>query len=345
MPKNEDEVFYSNEVPMDSKSSEAYNDPWQQITNSKNNKSDYIDDPSYIKFRRSGRSKKGKSRRQLSKESQLKSKRNKTVALNVTVAPPPSRKPPISKELLQGRKQLPVAFDEIGNDISQVTNNDKALQEFDEIPRNNVSAVTLEPTENRILPLENKLNPQTNQEEAISTGSSNDGEEKCMEPYAFPQLESEDDDETERENRTTSLDEKNEKEAFRELNLKTETEKLSEGADMAYYEKRNSENSTKEAEVIEISNEEERTENWSDYMIEDTRVTEYDKEDVEGDEQEDNYDRMTDGRVDSEPTSEMKRIMDWFPRSKLLTTENNGYKLFPGVSTNGSHIRQSGYKK
>jgi hypothetical protein len=35
---------------------------------------------------------------------------------------------------------------------------------------------------------------------------------------------------------------------------------------------------------------------------------------------------------DLEPTAEMKRIMNWFPRSRLLTTENNGYKLFPGVS-------------
>ena len=42
---------------------------------------------------------------------------------------------------------------------------------------------------------------------------------------------------------------------------------------------------------------------------------------------------VTDERQeDFEPTAEMKRIMNWFPRSRLLTTENNGYKLFPGVS-------------
>jgi len=42
---------------------------------------------------------------------------------------------------------------------------------------------------------------------------------------------------------------------------------------------------------------------------------------------------ITDERQDDfEPTAEMKRIMNWFPRSRLLTTENNGYKLFPGVS-------------
>lgn len=42
---------------------------------------------------------------------------------------------------------------------------------------------------------------------------------------------------------------------------------------------------------------------------------------------------ITDKRQDDfEPTAEMKRIMNWFPRSRLLTTENNGYKLFSGVS-------------
>jgi len=42
---------------------------------------------------------------------------------------------------------------------------------------------------------------------------------------------------------------------------------------------------------------------------------------------------ITDKRQDDfEPTAEMKRILNWFPRSRLLTTENDGYKLFPGVS-------------
>jgi hypothetical protein len=330
IPENDVEVFYNNEVTMDNKSSQANKGSCQQITDTKNTDVEYVDNPTYSKFPRSGRSRKGKSRRQLSTKSHLKSKRNTTAALEVTVIQPTSQQPPIFKELVQGKKQLLVAFDRTANDTSQVAKTDKAFQELDETPWGNVSAVMLESTENHTLPLENT---QTNQEEISSTESNIDDEdEKFFEPYALPLQQSEDGDESEAGNRTTSLEETNEKEAFHEFNWTTETGQRSEGMDVAEYEERNSGNFTKGADVAEISNEEQHTDNWTDYVIEDTTVREYDKEDVECDERENNYDSIADGRGDFEPTSEMKRIIDWFPRSKLLTTENNGYKLFPGVS-------------
>lgn len=329
IPKNDDEVYYDNKVPVDIKSSQTNKDPWQQITDTINTDAEYINVPLYSKFRRSGRSKKGKSRRQLSPKSRLRSEKNTTEASDVTLAQVTSHQPQIFKEPVQEKQRLMVGFDRIANDTSQKD----AFQELDETPWGNVSAVMLESTENHSVPLDNDLNQQEDQKEVNSTESKDDVREKFTEPHTLPLPETGYGDEFEADNRTMSSEETNGKETFNEVTCTTETGQRSEEVDVTGDKDSDSRNSTEEIDISEVSNEEQETDSWSDYVIEDPTVREYGKENVEGHQQQYYHDNVEDGRGNFEPTSEMKRLRDWFPRSRLLTTENNGYKLFPGVST------------
>ncbi|PSN47673.1 hypothetical protein C0J52_18408 [Blattella germanica] len=66
----------------------------------------------------------------------------------------------------------------------------------------------------------------------------------------------------------------------------------------------------------------------TDYVIEDTLTGDDDDDDenvgIEAESTEVDFSEL-------EVPPEMKRIMEWYPRSKPLSTLNNGYKLFPGV--------------
>jgi hypothetical protein len=339
--RNVDGLYYNNnEVPVVNKSSKNNKNPWQQIIDTIDTDAEDADVPVYNKFRRSAKSKKGKSRRQLSPKSHISSEMNASItSLNDTVFQPVLQEPPILKQVIQENQQLRVAFNRLDNDTSQMGNIDESFQELNETPWENVAAVMLDSLANNSLSADKNLNQQADKKEIDSTDSGADQEgEKLMEPDALPLEQSKDGDEFEADKGTISLDDTRENKIVHARNYNKEAWTRTEGMDSDAYEEENSRNSTERIEVAGNLNGEQHALSESDYVIEDPTVREYDKEDVEP---ENNYDNMGDGRGDSEPTSEMKRIMDWFPRSKLLTKENNGYKLFPGVSScNKSNTKQ-----
>jgi hypothetical protein len=330
VPRNEDEFYYKNEVDVDEQSSQRNKDLWEQTTQATYNDIKDVHKPMFIKFRRPGKVKRGKYRRKLSPRSQVTSESNVTATLDGTDTQLTLPEPPIFKELVQENQRLQVSFDRNGNDTSQMEKTDEAFQEFDETQWDNVAAVLLDSTANHTLPVDQ----QEDQEEVHATESSiNQEHEKLMESYALPLKQYEDSDGFEAEENTTTLEETNEK----EHNYNIERMKASGGVDINDYKERNSKHSTAGSDIAGIFDQEKRAVIESDYVIEDPTVREYDKEDVE-DEEEYKYGNRQDDHGDYEPTSEMKRIMDWFPRSTLLTTENNGYKLFPGVSACSSGL-------
>lgn len=328
--RNVDGLYYNNEVPVVDKSSKNNKNPWKRIFDAIDNDAEDANTPIFNKFRRSAKSKKGKSRRQLSPKSYVTRKMSASITpLNETVIQPFLQEPPILKQVIQGNHQLGVAFNRLHNDTSQMGTTDEAFQELNETPWDNVAAVMLDSVANHTLPVDKNLNQQTNQKEIDSTESSADRERaKLMEPRALPLEQSEDREEFETDKGIISLNDTRGNEIVHARNYNKEAWNRTEGLDSDDYDEGNARNSTESAEAAGNLNGEQHADNESDYVIKDPTVREYDKEDVE---LENNYDNMGDGRGGSEPTSEMKRIMDWFPRSKLLTTENNGYKLFPGV--------------
>jgi hypothetical protein len=331
--------FNNNKVPVVNKSSKYNKNRWQQITDATDTDAEDADVPIFNKFRRSAKSKKRKSRRQLSLKSHITRNMNASItSLNDTVIQPVLQVPPILKQIVQENQQLRVAFNRLDNDTSQMGNTDESFQELNETPWDNVSAVMLDSVANHSQPVDKNLNQQTDNKEIDSADSGTDQEqEKLMEPDALPLKQSEDVDELETDKGTISLDDTGENKTVHARNYNKESWNRTEGVDSDNYEEENSRNSTERVEVADNLNGDQHSDTESDYVIEDPTVREYDKEDVE---LENNYNNIGDGRGDSEPTSEMKRIMDWFPRSKLLTTENNGYKLFPGVSSrNKSNIK------
>jgi hypothetical protein len=253
-----------------------------------------------------------------------------TTTLNEAVTQPVLQEPPILKQVIQENQQLRVAFNRLDNDTSQMGTTDEAFQELNETPWDNVAAVMLDSVANHSLPVDKNLIQQTDKKEIDPTERRADQErEELMEPHALPLEQPQDGDEFETDKGIISLNDTRENEIVHARDYNKEAWNRTEGVVSDDYEEENERNSTERVEVAGNWNGDQYTEIESDYVIEDPTVREYDKEDVElGN----NYDNMGDGRGDSEPTSEMKRIMDWFPRSKLLTTENNGYKLFPGVS-------------
>jgi hypothetical protein len=311
------------------KSSKNHQNPSQQIIDAVETDVEDADVPIINKFRRSGKSEKGKSRRQLSPKSHVNRKMNATTTpSDEAVIQPVLQEPPILKQLVQENQQLRVAFNRIGNDTSQVGNTDEAFEQLNETPWDNVAAVTLDSVANRSQPVDNNLNQQTNKKVINSIDSIlNQEREELLEPHALLLEQSQDGDEFEADREIISVNDTSEKEIVHAHNYSTEAWNRTEGVDTDDYEERNSGNSTERVAVAGNLHGEQHPNIESDYVIEDPTVREYDKEEVE---LEDNYDNMEDG--ESEPTSEMKRIMDWFPRSKVLTMENNGYKLFPGVS-------------
>lgn len=334
--RNVNGLYYNNnEVPVVNKSSKNNKNPWRQVIDAIDTDAEDADVPIFNKFRRSAKSKKGKSRRQLSPKSPVTREMNSSItSLNDTGIQPVLQEPPILKQVVQENQQLRVAFNRLDNGTSQMGNTDESFQELNDTPWNNVAAVILDSVANHSLPVEKNLNHQIDSRD----GGTDQEREKVMEPDALPLEQSEDGDEFEADKGTISLDDTRENKTLHARNYNKEVWNRTEGEDNDDYEEENSRNSTERVEVAGNLNGEQQANIESDYVIEDPTVREYDKEDVE---LENNYDNMGDGRGDSEPTSEMKRIMDWFPRSKLLTTENNGYKLFPGVSSrNKSNTKQ-----
>jgi hypothetical protein len=326
LQRNKGCVCYNDEVPVVYKSSKNNKDAWQQITDASESDAEDADAPIFNKFRRSARSKRRKSRRKSSSNVHVNREENATItSLNETTIQPVLQEPPILKQMAQMDQELRVAFNRLGNETSEAVNSDEAFQELNESQWENVAAVLLDSVTSHNPASDEILNQQTNRKEINSTDSSVDQE---LRQLTQPSEWSEDGNGPQADKEIISLDDARENKILHARNYNKEARNRTD-EEGSNDEEENWRKSTESVEVEAKSNGE-QSPDIDEYVIEDPTVREYDKVDVEV---EDYYDTMGDGRGDSEPTSEMRRIMDLFPRSKLLTTENNGYKLFPGVSS------------
>lgn len=328
--RNKGCLCYNNEVPVANKSSKNNKNPWQQIIDAAGSDVEDADVPMFNKFRRSAKSKKKKSRHHLSSQSHVHREVNATItSFKETVVQPVLHEPPILKQLAQGDQQLRVAFNRLDNETSEAGKADEAFQELNETHWGNVAAVMLDSVASHSPASDENLNLQ-NWKEINSADCSADQELQVLtESEALPLEQSEDGIESQADKEIISLDDARENKIVHASNYNKEAWKRTDEGD-SNDEEKNWRKSTESVEVAGKLNGQQHADIESDYVIEDPTGREYDKQDVE---LENYYDNMGDELGDSAPTSEMKRIMDWFPRSKLLTTENNGYKIFPGVSS------------
>lgn len=265
-----------------------------------------------------------------------------------------AHEPPILRALFWGNGRLPYAFDSINNETRQVENSDQTFVKGDATPWGHAAAIMYDSTEqNTATTVENKPDQQVDQQDKNPTESTiNYEHDKLIEPYALPLQQPEDGNRAETGKGANPLDDTNKRKIIHEYNYNSDTWKGSEKTDNDGYGERMFRFTTERTDVAETSDKQLPTDTMSDYVIEDPSPRDYDtgsvgSEEEEGkhgitDERQDEY-GITDERQvehgitgerqdDFETTAEMKRILNWFPRSRLLTTENNGYKLFPGVS-------------
>jgi hypothetical protein len=328
---NEDESYNNNEFPSERKSAKTHKAPWQQIIDQTDGDAEDVNVQIFTKLRRPGKSRKGKSRRQLSPKSHLRRNHNETsVSTADTATRPFAQEPPILNELVQGNERFRRPLDGISNDTRQLENTDEVFEGADETPGGNVAAVMYDSTENHKTTVENTPDQQTDQPRTNSTESSvTYKHEKLTEPHALYAVQQSEDD---KGPDTDSLEDTNKSKIRDEYDDNADKWKGSEVVDSADYGDRITRFTTEGTDAADTSDRQQPTDIMSDYVIEDSTLREYDVEDVGNQQQQDRHDVMDNGQRDFEPTSEMKRIMNWFPRSRLLTTGNNGYKLFPGVS-------------
>lgn len=213
-----------------------------------------------------------------------------------------------------------------------VDNTDETFEEVHATPWGNIAAVMYDSPEIRTMTVENKPKQLIDQQETNSTESRiNYEHDKLTEPYALPLHQTEDGKRLETDKGQNSLDDTNERKTIHEYNYNGDRWIGSEGVDADSYGDIISGLTTERTDVADTSDQEQPTDIMTDYVIEDPTPREYDIVDVGNEEQQDTHGVSDDSQEDFEPTAEMKRLMNWFPRSRLLTTENNGYKLFPGV--------------
>jgi hypothetical protein len=304
--RNKGCLCYDNEVPVANKSSKNNKNPWQQIVDAARSDVEDADVPTFNKFRRSAKSKKKKSRHNLSSQSHDNRGTNATMtSLKETVTQSVLHEPPILKLTQQ---QLRVAFNRSDNETRDTGKAEGESQELNETHWGNVAAVMLDSVAR-----DENLNLQN----WIEINSEDFGADQELQ-LAPPVAQSEGDNEAQADKGIISLDDATENKTVHARNHNTEALKGTDEGDS------DDGKNWRKSSAGGLDGQ------HADYVVEDPTVREYDKQDVA---LEDYYDNVGDGRGDSEPTSEMKRIMDWFPRSKLLTTENNGYKIFPGVSS------------
>jgi hypothetical protein len=331
MQRNGGSLCYNNEVPLVNKSPKSKKSSWRNIIHAAQSDAEETNFPIFNKFRRSAKSRKGKSWRQLLKQRGSREVNATTTSLDETVMQPVLQQPPVLRQDVQEDEQMRVAFSRLDNDTSQKRHTDEAFQELNETQWGNVAAVMLDHVANRSIPVDGKLNQQTNWKEISFIDSSADRKgEVLMGTDALALELSAEGNDSEPDKGIISLHDRRGNKIAHARNYKKEARNRTEGGDANEDEEKNWRKATENVEAAGNLNGEQHTDVESDYVIEDPTVREYDKEVLD---LENYYDIMGDGGGDSEPTPEMKRIMDWFPRSKLLTTENNGYKLFPGVSS------------
>jgi hypothetical protein len=350
---NDDEAYHNNGLPSERKSSAKNNRSWQTIMDGIVSDAEGIDVPIFSKLRRSGKSRKVKSRRQLPPKSQIRRKTTKPTGNKVTQ--PFSHEPSILRELLSGNGRLPYAFKSSNNETMQVENSDQTFQEAAATPLSNAAPIMYDFAEHhtKTTTVDNKPDDQVDQQDKKPAESIiNYGHDELMEPYALPLQQPEDDIWAQTDKGANALEDTNKSTIILEYNYNSDIWKGFHGLDNNRYGDRMSRVTTEQTDVADNSDEQKLTDTMFDYVIEDPTPREYDTEVVGSEEEEDKHgitderqdeDGITDDRQDEyvfkdetqddfEPTAEMKRIMNCFPRSRLLTTENNGYKLFDGVS-------------
>jgi len=347
---NDDEAHHNNELPSERQSSAKSYRPWHTFNEGIVSNAEEIDVPIFSKLRRSGKAKKVKSRRQLSPKSQI---RRKTTTLKENkVTQPFAHEGPILRELFWGDGRFPYAFNSINNDTRQVKNGDQTFREADATPWGHAAAIIYDSTEpHTTTTVENKPDQQVDQQDKNPTESRiNYENDKLIEPYSLPLQQAEDSIRPESDKGANPLDDTNKRKLTHEYN--SDTWKGSEGLDNDGFGDRMLRFTTERTDVADTSDKQLPTDTMSDYVIEDPTPRDYDtgsvgseeeagkygiadeKKDEHGitDEKQDEHGITDERQDDFEHTAEMKRIMNWFPRSRLLTTENNGYKLFPRVS-------------
>ena len=418
---NDDEAYHDNELPSKRESSAKNDRSWRTITDGMFSDAESIEVPIFNKLRRSGKARKVKPRRQLSPKSQIRRKIKLPTGNKLTQTF--THEPPILRELFWGNGRLPYAFNSSNNETIQVENSDQTFREVNAAPWGQTAAILYDSTEHHTtMAVENEPDQQVDQQDKNHTEIIiNYEHDDRMEPYPLPLLQAEDGKRAETDKGAISPDGTNKSPIIHEYNYKSDTRKGSEGLDNDGYVDRILGFTSERTDVADISDKQQPTDTMSDYVIEDSTLTEYDAEVVRSEEEEDkggitddrqdergitderqdehgitderqdehsitderqdehgitderqehsitderqdehgitdkrqdehgitderqdkhgitderqDEHRITDERQDNfEPTAEMKRIMNWFPRSRLLTTENNGYKLFPGVS-------------
>lgn len=349
---NDDEAYYNNGLPSERKSPAKNNRPWQTILDGIVSDPEDIDIPIFSKFRRSGKARKVKSRRQLPSKSQIRRKTTKPTENKVTE--PFAHEPPILRGLFSGNGRLPYAFNHSNKETMQAENSVQTFREAATTHLGNAAPIMYDFTDHHTkkTTVENEPDQQVDQQDKKPTASIiNYKHDELMEPHTLPLRQPEDDKWTKTDKGANSLEGTNISTIIHEYNYNSNIWKGFEGLDDNRYDDRMSRFTTERTDVADILDEQKLTD-MSDYVIDDPTPREYDTEDVGSEEEEDKH-GITDERQDThgitderqnehgfkdetqddfEPTAEMKRIMNWFPRSRLLTTENNGYKLFPGVS-------------
>lgn len=317
---NDDDAYYNNELPS-ARLSATRKRSWHKIAGGMD-----------TDVRRWGKARKGKSWRQLSPKSRIRRKHKETpTPTENKVTSLSANELPILKELFRGNERLRDTSNRINNDTRQVKNSDEAFGEADATSWGNIAAIMYDTTENHTMTVENKPDHEMDQHETTSTESNVDYKhDTLLEPYALPLQQLEDGKGSERDKAANSLDDTNKSETIHEYN--SGMWKGSEDVDTNDYGGRTSRPTTERTDVADTSDTQQPTDTMPDYVIEDPTPREYDTEHVGNGEQEDEHGITDNWQQDFDPTAEMKRITNWFPRSRLLTTENNGYKLFPGVS-------------
>lgn len=358
---NDDEAYHNNELPSERQSSAKSDRSWHTIYDDIVSDAEEIDVPIFSKLRRSGKAKKVKSLRQLSPKSRIR--RETTTLTENKVTQPFAHEPLILREPFLGNGWPPYAFNSIDNDTRQVKNGEQTFRETGATPWGHAAAIIYDSTEQHTTTVENKPDQQVDQQDKNPTESMiNYENEKLIEPYALPLQQPEESSRAESDKGVNPMDDTNKRKIMNEYSYNSDTWKRYEGLGKDGYGDTVLRFTTERTDVADTSDKQLPTDTMSDYVIEDPTPRDYETGSV-GIEEEAGKHGITDGRQDEhgitderqdehsntderqdehvitderqddfEPTAEMKRIMNWFPRSRLLTTENNGYKLFPGVS-------------
>ncbi|XP_069673044.1 uncharacterized protein [Periplaneta americana] len=254
-------------------------------------------------FHSNGKMKKSKSRRQ------LKSKLVTTTTEATFTQQPEemtTQATPILKEISQDGRHLEVAFDKDNNETHAGTDIDESFQELDEKTWQDVAAVIFDSTAN-------ERNETKNTSVGALLEEVDEEIARLTDTYVLPLIQMKEGVDYVEARERTSGDA-----VVKDANSRRD-EPINEDS-----------NSSLPMVSTNVVDAQEPTSSQidMDYVIEDSTV----REDNEDDDVEDLQDFSAERVPEmSQLTPEMKRILDWFPRSRLLTTENNGYKLFPGV--------------